>query len=160
MEKIFSNKVASFASMELARFVLERADLRASSILEQYRKSTDRNYALTGFVMTAFMALTAFLALADKTAILMAITVPLWIGTGIALLILFCKVIWVHDFMPLGGVASQMLTDSSVDAALRKGLYDEPKANEAYLHHDIIEAIRHCDENHRVITQNDKAYIN
>lgn len=39
MEKIISNKAASFASMELARFALERADQRASSILEQYRKS-------------------------------------------------------------------------------------------------------------------------
>ena len=44
MEKIISNKAASFASMELARYALERADQRASSILEQYRKSTDRNY--------------------------------------------------------------------------------------------------------------------
>lgn len=145
MEKIISNKAASFASMELAKFVLERADLRASSILEQYRKSTDRNYTLTGFIMTAFMALTAFLASADKTTILMAITIPLWAGTGIALLILFCKVIWVHNFMALGGVASQMLGDHNVDVALRKGLYDETKANEAYLHHDIIEAIRHCE---------------
>ena len=46
MEKIISNKAASFASMELARYALERADLRAGSILEQYRKSTDRNYTL------------------------------------------------------------------------------------------------------------------
>ena len=38
MEKIISNKAASFANMELARFTLERADLRAGSILEQYRK--------------------------------------------------------------------------------------------------------------------------
>ena len=55
MEKIISNKAASFASMELARFTLERADLRAGSILEQYRKSTDRNYTLAGFIMTVFM---------------------------------------------------------------------------------------------------------
>ena len=55
MEKIISNKAASFASMELARFALERADQRASSILEQYRKSTDRNYTLAGFVMTVFI---------------------------------------------------------------------------------------------------------
>ena len=33
MEKIISNKAASFVSMELARYALERADLRASSIL-------------------------------------------------------------------------------------------------------------------------------
>lgn len=33
MEKIISNKATSFVSMELARYALERADLRASSIL-------------------------------------------------------------------------------------------------------------------------------
>ena len=33
MEKIISNKADSFVSMELARYALERADLRASSIL-------------------------------------------------------------------------------------------------------------------------------
>ena len=35
-DRIISNKAASFASMELARYALERADKRASSILEQY----------------------------------------------------------------------------------------------------------------------------
>lgn len=155
MEKIITSKVASFASMELARFVLERADLRASSVLEQYRKSTDRNYTLAGFIMTVFMALTAFLATAEKTIPLMAITVPLWLGTGIALIILFCKVMWVHDFVPLGGIASYMLTDDCVDVALRKGLYDETKANEAYLHHTIIESIRHCETD----TNRNRAYL-
>lgn len=143
MEKIISNKAASFASMELARFALERADQRASSILEQYRKSTDRNYTLAGFVMTVFMALTAFLATEKMTLMLVAITLPLWVGTGVALLILFCKVMWVHDFMALGDDAATMLRDDLVDVAMNKGLQDDDKANDEYLHHLVISSIRH-----------------
>ena len=142
MEKIISNKAASFASMELARYALERADQRASSILEQYRKSTDRNYTLAGFIMTVFMALTAFLATEKMTLMLMAITLPLWIGTGTALLILFCKVMWVHDFMASGDDAAMMLRDDLVDVAMNKGLQDEGKANDEYLHHLVISSIR------------------
>lgn len=142
MEKIISNKAASFASMELARFALERADQRASSILEQYRKSTDRNYTLAGFIMTVFMALTAFLATEKMTLMLVAITLPLWIGTGAALLILFCKVMWVHDFMALGDDAATMLRDDLVDVAMNKGLQNEGKANDEYLHHLVISSIR------------------
>lgn len=143
MEKIISNKAASFASMELARFALERADQRASSILEQYRKSTDRNYTLAGFIMTVFMALTAFLATEKMTMVLIAITLPLWVGTGTALLILFCKVMWVHDFMALGDDAATMLRDDLVDVAMNKGLQDDDKANDEYLHHLVISSIRH-----------------
>lgn len=143
MEKIISNKAASFASMELARFALERADQRAGSILEQYRKSTDRNYTLAGFVMTVFMALTAFLATEKMTLMLVTITLPLWVGTGVALLILFCKVMWVHDFMALGDDAATMLRDDLVDVAMNKGLQDDDKANDEYLHHLVISSIRH-----------------
>lgn len=143
MEKIISNKAASFASMELARYALERADKRAGSILEQYRKSTDRNYTLAGFVMTVFMALTAFLATEKMTLMLVAITLPLWVGTGVALLILFCKVMWVHDFMALGDDAATMLRDDLVDVAMNKGLQDDDKANDEYLHHLVISSIRH-----------------
>lgn len=143
MEKIISNKAASFASMKLARYALERADKRAGSILEQYRKSTGRNYTLAGFIMTVFMALTAFLATEKMTLMLVAITLPLWVGTGVALLILFCKVMWVHDFMALGDDAATMLRDDLVDVAMNKGLQDDDKANDEYLHHLVISSIRH-----------------
>ena len=143
MEKIISNKAASFASMELARYALERADKRAGSILEQYRKSTDRNYTLAGFTMTVFMVLTAFLATEKMTMVLITVTLPLWVGTGTALLILFCKVMWVHDFMALGDDAATMLRDDLVDVAMNKGLQDEGKANDEYLHHLVISSIRH-----------------
>ena len=143
MEKIISNKAASFASMELARYALERADKRAGSILEQYRKSTDRNYTLAGFIMTVFMALTAFLATEKMTMVLITVTLPLWVGTGTALLILFCKVMWVHDFMALGDDAATMLRDDLVDVAMNKGLQDDDKANDEYLHHLVISSIRH-----------------
>lgn len=142
MEKIISNKAASFASMELARYALERADKRAGCILEQYRKSTDRNYTLAGFVMTVFMVLTAFLATEKMTLMLVAIALPLWVGTGVALLILFCKVMWVHDFMALGDDAATMLRDDLVDVAMNKGLQDDDKANDEYLHHLVISSIR------------------
>lgn len=62
MEMIISNKAASFMGMKAAEYILERADLRTASILEQYRKNTDRNYTLAGLIMTVFMALTTYLA--------------------------------------------------------------------------------------------------
>ena len=156
MEKIISNKAASFASMELARFALERADQRASSILEQYRKSTDRNYTLAGFIMTVFMALTAFLATEKMTMVLIAITLPLWVGTGTALLVLFCQVMWVHDFMALGDDAATMLRDDLVDVAMNKGLQDDDKANDEYLHHLVISSIRHT----YTVTEYNRACLN
>lgn len=156
MEKIISNKAASFASMELARFALERADQRASSILEQYRKSTDRNYTLAGFIMTVFMALTAFLATEKMTMVLITVTLPLWVGTGTALLILFCKVMWVHDFMALGDDAATMLRDDLVDVAMNKGLQDDDKANDEYLHHLVISSIRRT----RNATEYNRACLN
>ena len=95
-----------------------------------------------GFIMTVFMALTAFLATEKMTMVLIAITLPLWVGTGTALLILFCKVMWVHDFMALGDDAATMLRDDLVDVAMNKGLQDEGKANDEYLHHLVISSIR------------------
>lgn len=60
MEKIISNKVRKNLNEHTARIILERSDRMASSTLEQLRKSTDRAYTMTGFLLTVFIALTAF----------------------------------------------------------------------------------------------------
>lgn len=142
MEKIITGKVRKNLSEHTARIILERSDRMASSTLEQLRKSTDRAYTMTGFLLTVFIALTAFLATEKMTMVLITITLPLWVGTGTALLILFCKVMWVHDFMALGDDAATMLRDDLVDVAMNKGLQDDDKANDEYLHHLVISSIR------------------
>lgn len=147
MEKIISNKAASFMDMKTAEYILERADLRADSILEQYRKSTDRNYTLAGLIMTVFMALTAYLAGSQPSLHLMLITVPLWAGLGIALIILLCKVVRVHEFMMEGDQPSVMSRDELVDVAMGKGLQDKAKANDELLHHLIISSIKRAERN-------------
>lgn len=60
MEKIINNKVRKNLNEHTARIILERSDRMASSTLEQLRKSTDRAYTMTGFLLTVFIALTAF----------------------------------------------------------------------------------------------------
>lgn len=147
MEKIITNKTANFMDMKTAEYILKRADLRASCILEQYRKSTDRNYTLSGLVMTVFMALTAYLAGSQPSLHLMLITIPLWTGLGVALLILFCKVIRVHDFMMEGDFPSTMARDELVDVAMSKGLQDKARANDELLHHLIIFSIKRSEQN-------------
>ena len=57
---------------------------------------------------------------------------------------LFCKVMWVHDFMALGDAAATMLRDDLVDVAMNKGLQDDDKANDCLLYTShILESLGH-----------------
>lgn len=141
MEKIITSKVRQNLDEQTARFILEEVSLKESCTLEQLRKSTDRNYTMTGFVLTVFMAITAFIASMPSSRLLLTLALPLCIGTGIALVILFFKVISVHNFMSLGVEAKNYASEKNIDIALSLGLQDKRKANDALRLHLILHAI-------------------
>lgn len=147
MEKIISKKVRQNLDEHTARFILEQVSLKESCTLEQLRKSTDRNYTMTGFVLTVFMAITAFIASMPSNRMFLALSLPLCIGTGIALVILFCKVISVRHFMPQGIEASSFANEKIIDVALSLGLQDKAKANDVMRLHFLINAIERSNNN-------------
>lgn len=93
MEKIISNKVRKNLNEHTARIILERSDRMASSTLEQLRKSTDRAYTMTGFLLTVFIALTAFV-FSSPSLWQLSTAVVLWSGIFIALYIMVNQVLW------------------------------------------------------------------
>lgn len=147
MEKIITSKVRQNLDERTARFILEQVSLKESCTLEQLRKSTDRNYTMTGFVLTVFMAITAFIASMPSSRMFLALSLPLCVGTGIALVILFCKVISVRYYMPLGIEATSYANEQNIDVALRLGLQDKEKANDALRFHYLICAIERSHKN-------------
>lgn len=147
MEKIITSKVRQNLDEQTARFILEQVALKESCTLEQLRKSTDRNYTMTGFVLTVFMAITAFIASMPSSRNLLLLALPLCVGTGIALVILFCKVISVRYFMTQGVEATSFANEKNIDVALRLGLQDKAKANEALRFHFLINAIERSYKN-------------
>ena len=147
MEKIITSKVRKNLDEHTARFILEQVSLKESCTLEQLRKSMDRNYTMTGFILTVFMAITAFIASMPSSRLLLALALPLCIGTGIALVILFCKVISVHHFMPQGIEASSFANEKTIDVALSLGLQDKAKANDVLRFHFLINAIERSNKN-------------
>lgn len=147
MEKIITSKVRQNLDEQTARFILEQVALKESCTLEQLRKSTDRNYTMTGFVLTVFMAITAFIASMPSSRSLLFLALPLCLGTGTALVILFCKVISVRYFMTQGVEATSFANEKNIDVALRLGLQDKAKANEALRFHFLINAIERSYKN-------------
>ena len=107
MEKIITGKVRKNLSEHTARIILERSDRLASSTLEQLRKSTDRAYTMTGFLLTVFIALTAFVFSSPSLWPLSTAAV-LWAGIFIALYIMVNQVLWVHPFRHTGNEPRRM----------------------------------------------------
>ena len=110
MEKIISNKVRKNLNEHTARIILERSDRMASSTLEQLRKSTDRAYTMTGFLLTVFIALTAFV-FSSPSLWQLSTAVVLWSGIFIALYIMVNQVLWVHPFRHTGNEPRNMIQE-------------------------------------------------
>ncbi len=138
MEKIITSKVRQNLNEHTARIILERSDKLASSTLEQLRKSTDRAYTIMGFLLTVFVALTAYVASMPPLALL-SIAITMWIGIGIATYIMFSKVIWVHSFRHTGNDPRNMIQEANIDVLAKK--YDFAKLNERYSLHTLLDAI-------------------
>ena len=120
MEKIISNKVRKNLNEHTARIILERSDRLASSTLEQLRKSTDRAYTMTGFLLTVFIALTAFV-FSSPSLWQLSTAVVLWSGIFIALYIMVNQVLWVHPFRHTGNEPRNMIQEENIDRLLKNG---------------------------------------
>lgn len=141
MEKIVTGKVRKNLSEHTARIILERSDRMASSTLEQLRKSTDRAYTMTGFLLTVFIALTAFVFSSPSLWQLTTAAV-LWAGIFIALYIMINQVLWIHPFRHTGNEPRNMIQEENIDRLLKKG-HNQEEMNAIYSVNTLLDAISH-----------------
>ena len=150
MEKIITSKVRQNLDEQTARIILERSDKLAQGTLDQLRKSTDRSYTMVGFLITIFVALTAFV-FSKPSLWQLSVTLVLWMGTGIGLYILFSKVLWVHRFSYVGDDPRNMISEKNIDVLSSK--YDYRKFNERYSLNTLLDAINN---NQKTIDRNEE----
>ena len=144
MEKIISGKVRKNLSEHTARIILERSDRLASSTLEQLRKSTDRAYTMTGFLLTVFIALTAFV-FSSPSLWQLSTAAVLWAGIFIALYIMINQVLWIHPFRHTGNEPRNMIQEENIDRLLKKG-HNQEEMNAIYSVNTLLDAISHNQE--------------
>lgn len=128
MEKIITGKVRKNLSEHTARIILERSDRLASSTLEQLRKSTDRAYTMTGFLLTVFIALTAFVFSSPS----------LWQLSTAA-------VLWIHPFRHTGNEPRNMIQEENIDRLLKNG-HNQEEMNAIYSVNTLLDAISNNQE--------------
>lgn len=144
-ERFISKEMRAFISVELAQVILARADARLGSSLEQLRKSTDRAYTMTGFLLTCFTGLTAFMVNThDLVQFLLALV--LWFGISDVLLLMFTKVISVHGFKYAGSAASGYMQDKNIAYARRHSGGSDDVANKIYLKNCLLDSIEYAEE--------------
>ena len=144
MEKIITGKVRKNLSEHTARIILERSDRMASSTLEQLRKSTDRAYNMTGFLLTVFIALTAFV-FSSPSLWQLSTAAVLWAGIFIALYIMINQVLWIHPFRHTGNEPRNMIQEENIDRLLKKG-YNQEEMNAIYSVNTLLDAISYNQE--------------
>lgn len=144
MEKIITGKVRKNLSEHTARIILERSDRMASSTLEQLRKSTDRAYTMTGFLLTMFIALTAFV-FSSPSLWQLSTAAVLWAGIFIVLYIMINQVLWIHPFRHTGNEPRNMIQEENIDRLLKKG-HNQEEMNALYSINTLLDAISHNQE--------------
>lgn len=144
MEKIITGKVRKNLSEHTARIILERSDRMASSTLEQLRKSTDRAYTMAGFLLTVFIALTAFV-FSSPSLWQLSTAAVLWAGIFIALYIMINQVLWIHPFRHTGNEPRNMIQEENIDRLLKKG-HNQEEMNAIYSINTLLDAISHNQE--------------
>ncbi len=144
MEKIITGKVRKNLSEHTARIILERSDRMASSTLEQLRKSTDRAYTMTGFLLTVFIALTAFV-FSSPSLWQLSTAAVLWAGIFIALYIMINQVLWIHPFRHTGNEPRNMIQEENIDRLLKKE-HNQEEMNAIYSINTLLDAISHNQE--------------
>lgn len=155
MEKIITGKVRKNLSEHTARIILERSDRLASSTLEQLRKSTDRAYTMTGFLLTVFIALTAFV-FSSPSLWQLSTAAVLWAGIFIALYIMINQVLWIHPFRHTGNEPRNMIQEENIDRLLKKG-YNQEEMNAIYSVNTLLDAISN---NQEIIDRNKSILAN
>ena len=143
-ENFISKEMRNFISIELAQTLLGRADMRLASSLEQLRKSTDRAYTLTGFLLTCCTGLTVFI-LNTRNPLLFLTSAILWVGISYALWLMFAKVISVHGFKHAGSSARGYLQDKNIGYAKRHANGDQVAANKVYLKNCLLDSIEYAE---------------
>lgn len=143
-ENFISKEMRNFISIELAQTLLGRADMRLASSLEQLRKSTDRAYTLTGFLLTCCTGLTVFI-LNTRNPLLFLTAAILWVGISYALWLMFAKVISVHGFKHAGSSARGYLQDKNIGYAKRHANGDQVAANKVYLKNCLLDSIEYAE---------------
>lgn len=144
MEKIITSKVRKNLSEHTARIILERSDRLASSTLEQLRKSTDRAYTMTGFLLTVFIALTAFV-FSSPSLWQPSTAAVLWAGIFIALYIMINQVLWIHPFRHTGNEPRNMIQEENIDRLLKNG-HNQEEMNAIYSVNTLLDAISYNQE--------------
>lgn len=144
MEKIITGKVRKNLSEHTARIILERSDRLASSTLEQLRKSTDRAYTMTGFLLTVFIALTAFV-FSSPSLWQLSTAAVLWAGIFIALYIMVNQILWVHPFRHTGNEPRNMIQEENIDRLLKNG-HNQEEMNAIYSVNTLLDAISYNQE--------------
>lgn len=144
MGKIITGKVRKNLSEHTARIILERSDRLASSTLEQLRKSTDRAYTMAGFLLTVFIALTAFV-FSSPSLWQLSTAAVLWTGIFIALYIMVNQVLWVHPFRHTGNEPRNMIQEENIDRLLKNG-YNLEEMNNIYSINTLLDAISNNQE--------------
>lgn len=141
MEKIITGKVRKNLNEHTARIILERSDRLASSTLEQLRKSTDRTYTMTGFLLTVFIALTAFV-FSSPSLWQLSTAAVLWAGIFIALYIMVNQILWVHPFRHTGNEPRNMIQEENINRLLKNG-HSQEGMNNIYSINTLLDAISH-----------------
>lgn len=144
MEKIITGKVRKNLSEHTARIILERSDRMANSTLEQLRKSTDRAYTMAGFLLTVFIALTAFV-FSSPSLWQLSTAAVLWAGIFIALYIMVNQILWVHPFRHTGNEPRNMIQEENIDRLLKNG-HNQEEMNALYSINTLLDAISHNQE--------------
>lgn len=144
MEKIITGKVRKNLNEHTARIILERSDRLASSTLEQLRKSTDRAYTMTGFLLTVFIALTAFV-FSSPSLWQFSTAAVLWTGIFIALYIMVNQILWVHPFRHTGNEPRNMIQEENIDRLLKNG-HSQEEMNNIYSINTLLDAISYNQE--------------
>ena len=155
MEKIITGKVRKNLNEHTARIILERSDRLASSTLEQLRKSTDRAYTMAGFLLTVFIALTAFV-FSSPSLWQLSTAAVLWAGIFIALYIMINQVLWIHPFRHTGNEPRNMIQEENIDRLLKKG-YNQEEMNAIYSVNTLLDAISN---NQEIIDRNKSILAN
>ena len=155
MEKIITGKVRKNLSEHTARIILERSDRLASSTLEQLRKSTDRAYTMTGFLLTVFIAITAFV-FSSPSLWQLSTAAVLWAGIFIALYIMINQVLWIHPFRHTGNEPRNMIQEENIDRLLKKG-HNQEEMNALYSINTLLDAISN---NQEIIDRNKSILAN
>lgn len=148
-------------STDTAYQVLVRADMLTNSVLEQLRKSTDRAYTLFSIFVTAFSGIGAF-GISSNSNSMKIFCAILCLGLGMASLILYIKVLWVHRYMPIGNEAEIMIYDDNMRMLEKRYDNDTQKMNAVYMRNlllDNIEDTTHAYRTNNLLLERRSRYV-